>query len=142
MHQGLFRLSPFEVFFGRKAFENIEYIQNIGELYTPSVTEEWYAAWKERVKNLRNDAESRQKLSRDKMVSRNGNKFSSSVYELGEKVLVKMKISDKKIRGKHKICDIIKGKIVNRKETRYEVNYIDKKGKIDKTAFLDQRLHL
>ena len=76
------------------------------------------------------------------MVSQNGNKFSSSVYELGEKVLVKMKISDKKIRGKHKICDIIKGKIVNQKETRYEVNYIDKKGKIDKTAFLDQRLHL
>ena len=129
MHQGLFRLSPSEFFFGRKAFENIEYIQNIGELYIPSVSEESYAAWKERVKNLRNDAESRQKLSRDKMVSRNGNKFPSSVYELGEKVLVKMKISDKKIRGKHKICDIIKGKIVNRKETRYEVNYIDKKGK-------------
>ena len=60
MHQGLFGLSPFEVFFGRKANENIEYIQNIGELYTPSVSEESYAAWKERVKNFRNDAESRQ----------------------------------------------------------------------------------
>ena len=36
VHQGLFRLSPFEVFFGRKANENAEYIQNIGELYTPS----------------------------------------------------------------------------------------------------------
>ena len=44
-------------------------------------------------------------------------------------MLVKMKIYDKKIRGKHKAFDIIKGKIVNRKETRYEVNYIDKKGK-------------
>ena len=129
MHQGLFGLSPFEVFFGRKANENIEYIQNIGELYTPSVSEESYAAWKERVKNLRNDAEGRQKLSRDKMISRHGNKFPPSVYELGEKVLVKMKISDKKIRGKHKTFDIIKGKLVNRKETRYEVNYIDKKGK-------------
>ena len=129
MHQGLFGFSPFEVFFGKKANENIEYIQNIGELYTPSVSEESYAAWKERVKNLRNDAESRQKLSRDKMVSRNGNKFPSSVYELGEKVLVKMKISDKKIRGKHKTFDIIKGKIVNRKERHYEVNYVDEKGK-------------
>ena len=129
MHQGLFGLSPFEVFFGRKANENIEYIQNIGELYTPSVSEESYAAWKERVKNLRNDAEGRQKLSRDKMISRHGNKFPPSVYELGGKVLVKMKISDKKIRGNHKTFDIIKGKIVNRKEKRYEVNYIDKKGK-------------
>ena len=45
MHQGLFGLSPFEVFFGRKANENIEYIQNIGELYIPSVSEESYAAW-------------------------------------------------------------------------------------------------
>ena len=125
MHQGLFGLSPFEVFFGRKANENIEYIQNIGELYTPSVSEESYAAWKERVKNLRNDAEGRQKLSRDKMISRHGNKFPP----LGEKVLVKMKISDKKIRGKHKTFDIIKGKIVNQKETRSEVNYIDKKNK-------------
>ena len=44
-------------------------------------------------------------------------------------MLVKMKISDKKIRGKHKTLDIIKGKIVKRKETRCEVNYIDKKGK-------------
>ena len=40
-----------------------------------------------------------------------------------------MKICNKKIRGKHETFDIIKGKIVNRKETRYEVNYIDKKGK-------------
>ena len=91
--------------------------------------EKSYAAWKERVKNLRNDAEGRQKLSRDKMISRHGNKFPPSVYELGGKVLVKMKISDKKIRGNHKTFDIIKGKIVNRKEKRYEVNYIDKKGK-------------
>ena len=44
-------------------------------------------------------------------------------------MLVKMKISDKKIRGKHKTFDIIKGKIVNRKERHYEVNYIDEKGK-------------
>ena len=129
VHQRLFGLSPFEVFFGRKANENIEYIQNISELYTPSVSEKSYASWKERVKNLRNDAEGRQKLSCDKMISRHGNKLPPSVYELGEKVLVKMKISDKKIRGKHKTFDIIKGKIVNRKYTRYEVNYIDKKGK-------------
>ena len=40
-----------------------------------------------------------------------------------------MKISDKKIRGKHKASDIIKGKIVNRKEIRYEVDNIDKRGK-------------
>ena len=44
VHQGLFGLSPFEVLFGRKANENIEYIQNISELYTPSVSEESYAA--------------------------------------------------------------------------------------------------
>ena len=63
------------------------------------------------------------------MISRHGNKFPPSVYELGDKVLVKMKISNKKIRGKHKIFDIIKGNVINRKETRYDVNYIDKKGK-------------
>ena len=63
------------------------------------------------------------------MVSRHGNKFPPSVYELGEKVLVKMKISHKKIREKNKTFDIIKGKINNRKETHYEVNHIDKKGK-------------
>ena len=40
-----------------------------------------------------------------------------------------MKISGKKIRGKHKTFDIIKGKIVNQKETRSEVNYIDNKNK-------------
>ena len=93
------------------------------------MSEKSYASWKERVKNLRNDAEGRQKLSCDKMISWHGNKLPPSVYELGEKVLVKMKISDKKIRGKHKTFDIIKGKIVNQKETLYEVNYIDKKGK-------------
>ena len=78
VHQKLFRLSPFEVFFGRKANENIEYIQNISELYTPSVSEKSYASWKERVKNLRNDGEGRQKLSPDKMISRHGNKFPPS----------------------------------------------------------------
>ena len=93
------------------------------------MSEKSYAAWKERVKNLRNDAEGRQKLSRDKIISWYGNKFSPSVYQLGEKALIKMKISDKKIRGKPKTFDIIKGKIVNQKETLYEVNYIDKKGK-------------
>ena len=96
MDQELFGLSPFEVFFGRKANENIEYIQNTDELYTRSVTEKPYAAWMERVKNLRNDTEGRQILSRDKIISRHGNKFPPSVYELGEKVLVKMKISDKR----------------------------------------------
>ena len=130
MDQELFGLSPFEVFFGRKANENIEYIQNTDELYTRSVTEKPYAAWMERVKNLTNDTEGRQILSRDKIISRHGNKFQPSVYELGEKVLVKMKkISHKKIRGKHKPFDIIKGKIVNRKGTHYEVNYVDKNGK-------------
>ena len=130
MYQELFGFSPFEVFFGRKANENIEYIQNTGELYARSVTEKSYAAWMERVKNLRNDTEGRQKLSRDKMISRHGNKFPPSVYELGENVLVKMKkISHKKIRGKHKTFDIIKGKIVNRKGPSYEVNYVDKNGK-------------
>ena len=78
-----------------------------------------YAAWKKKVKNLRNDAEGRQKLSRDKMICWHGNKFPPSVYELRKKELVKMKISDKKIRGKHQTFDIIKGKIINRKETRY-----------------------
>ena len=67
VYQGLFGLSPSEVFFGRKANENIEYIQNICELCTPSVSKKSYAAWKERVKNLRKDAEGRQ-LSRDKMI--------------------------------------------------------------------------
>ena len=130
MYQELFGFSPFEVFFGGKANENIEYIQDTGELYTRSVTEKSYAAWMERVKNLRNDTEGRQKLSRDKMISRHGNKFPPSVYELGENVLVKMKkISHKKIRGKHKTFDIIKGKIVNRKGPSYEVNYVDKNGK-------------
>ena len=122
MHQGLFGLSPFEVLFGRKANENIEYIQNIGELYTPSASEKSYPVWTRRVKNLTNNAEGRQKLSGDKMISWHGNRFPPSVYELGEKVLVKMKISDKKIRGKHKTFDIIKGKIVNRNETRYEIH--------------------
>ena len=56
------------------------------------------------------------------MISWHGNRFPLSVYELEEKVLVKMKISDKKIRGKHKTFDIIKGKIVNRNETRYEIH--------------------
>ena len=53
VHQGFFVVSPFEAFFGRKANENVEYIKNIGEFYTPSVGEKSYAAWKERVKNLR-----------------------------------------------------------------------------------------
>ena len=103
------------MFYGRKANEKVKYIQNIGELYTSSMSEKSYAAWKEKVKNLRNDAEGRQKLSLDKMISWYGNKFPPSVYQLGEKALVKMKISNKKIRGKHKTFDIIKGKIVNRK---------------------------
>ena len=112
-----------------EANENVECIQNIGELYTPSVSEKPYATWKEKVKSLRNDAEDKQKLSLNKMISQHGNKFTSSDFKLGDKVLVKMQIFDKKMRGKHKTFDIIKGKNINRKETRYEVNYIDKKGK-------------
>ena len=100
MHQRLFGLSPFEVIFRRKTNENVECIKNIEDLYTPSVGEKSYATWKKRVKNLRNDAEGMQKLSRDKMISWHGEK-------LGDKVLVKMKISDKKTRGKHKTFDII-----------------------------------
>ena len=73
------------MFFRKKKIENVKYIQNIGELYTPSVSEKLYATWKERIKNLRNDAEGKQKLSRDKMISRHGNIFPPSVNELGEK---------------------------------------------------------
>ena len=61
------------------------------------MSEKSYADWKKRVKNLRDDAEGRQKLSCGKMISKHRNKFPPSVYELGEVVLVKMKISDKKI---------------------------------------------
>ena len=63
------------------------------------------------------------------MISQHGNEFSLSVYKLGDKVLVKMKISDKKVRGEHKEFDIFKGKIIKRKGRRYLGNYIDKKGK-------------
>ena len=97
------------MFLGKKANVNVEYIQNIGELYTPLVSEKSYATWKERIKNLGNDAEGRQKLSRDKMISRHGNIFPPSVNELAESI---------RIRGKHKTFYIIKGKINNRKDTR------------------------
>ena len=53
-----------------------------------------------------NNAESRQKLSGNKMICRHANKFSPSVYALGDKVLVKLKISDKIIKGEHKTFDI------------------------------------
>ena len=45
-----------------------------------------------------------------------GRKANGNI-ELGDKVLVKMKICNKKIRGKHKTFDIIKGKKISRKET-------------------------
>ena len=101
--KGFLDLVQLRFFYGRKANENVKQIQNIGELYTALVSEKSYAAWKERIKNLRNDTEGRQKLARDKIISQYGNKFPPSVYELGDKMLVKMKISGKKIRGEHKM---------------------------------------
>ena len=53
-----------------------------------------------------NNAEGRQKLSGNKMICRHANKFSPSVYALGDKVLVKLKISGKIIKGEHKTFDI------------------------------------
>ena len=70
------------------------------------------------------------------MISRHGNKFASTDYKFGDKVLVKIKIFDKKMGGKYKTFDIVKGKNINRKETRYEVNYTDKKGKDRSDWFL------
>ena len=43
-------------------------------------------------------------------------------------MLVKMKICNKKIRGKHETFDIIKGKKLTERK-HYELNYTDKKGK-------------
>ena len=59
------------------------------------------------------------------MVTRHLLKNPSSVYEIGEQVL-KLLISDKKIRGKKNTFDIVKGEVVDWDTNRYKVKYMNK----------------
>ena len=60
------------------------------------------------------------------MVTSHLSKNPPSVYEIGEQVLIKLLISDKKIRGKKKASDIVKGEIVDRDTNPYKVKYMNK----------------
>ena len=59
------------------------------------------------------------------MVTRHLLKNPPSVYKIGEQVL-KLLISDKKIRGKKKTFDIVKGEVVDWDTNRYKVKYMNK----------------
>ena len=59
------------------------------------------------------------------MVTRHLLKNPPSVYEIGEQVL-KLLISDKKIRGKKNTFDIVKGEVVDWDTNRYKVKYMNK----------------
>ena len=60
------------------------------------------------------------------MVTRHLSKNPPSEYEIGEQILIKLLISDKKIRGIKKTFDIVKGEIVDLDANRYKVKYMNK----------------
>ena len=85
-----------------------------------------YEMWKEKVNKVLKEAKEKHKKSRDAMVARYLSKNPPLVYQIGKQVLTKLPISDKKIRGKKKTFDIVKGEIVDRDTNRYKVKYMNK----------------
>ena len=82
--------------------------------------------WKEKVNKVLKEAKEKQKKTRDAMVARYLSKNPPLVCEIGKQVLIKLPISDKKIRGKKKTFDIVKGEIVDRDTNLYKVKYMNK----------------
>ena len=85
-----------------------------------------YEMWKEKVNKVLKEAKEKHKKSKDAMVARYLSKNPPLVYQIGKQVLIKLPISDKKIRGKKKTFDIVKGEIVDRYTNRYKVKYMNK----------------
>ena len=65
------------------------------------------------------------------IVLRHGNKHAPSVYKKGDGVIVKLMKNDKKIKGKGKKIMISKGKVLERSNNRYKIEY--KVGENDKS---------
>ena len=76
-------------------------------------------------------AQGDQKESSDRMVLRHENKHPPSVYKKGDGVIVKLMKNDKKIKGKGKTFIISKGKVLERSNNRYKIEY--KVGENDKS---------
>ena len=66
---------------------------------------EKYEIWKEKVNRVLKEAKEKPKKTKktgNAMITRHLSKNPPSAYEIGEQVLIKLLISDKKIRGKKK----------------------------------------
>ena len=76
-------------------------------------------------------AQGNEKRSSDRMVLRHENKHPPSVYKKGDGVIVKLMKNDKKIKGKGKTFIISKGKVLERSNNMYKIEY--KVGENDKS---------
>ena len=76
-------------------------------------------------------AQGNQKRSSDRTVLRHENKHPPSVHKKGDGVIVKLIKNDKKIKEKGKTFIISKGKVLERSNNRYKIDY--KVGENDKS---------
>ena len=126
-HRSLGYVSPFEVFFGRKvrASEKVE-----TDVFP---WDDDIADWNSKVEDVRRTADTKQRKAAKAMVDAHRAKNPPSVYKKGEEVMVKLHMKGKKVKGKKKLhC---KGKILRRKENRYQITYTDPNTEAKKTEW-------
>ena len=93
----------------------------------PSLLEDW----KNNMDQILVKAQGNQKRSSDRMVLRHENKHPPSAHKKGDGVIVELIKNDKKIKEKGKTFIISKGKVLERSNNRYKVEY--KVGENDKS---------
>ena len=93
----------------------------------PSLLEDW----KNNMDQILVKAQGNQKRSSDRMVLRHENKHPPSAHKKGDGVIVELIKNDKKIKEKGKTFIISKGKVIERSNNRYKVEY--KGGENDKS---------
>ena len=93
----------------------------------PSLLEDW----KNNMDQILVKAQGNQKRSSDRMVLGHENKHPPSAHKKGDGVIVELIKNDKKIKEKGKTFIISKGKVLERSNNRYKVEY--KVGENDKS---------
>ena len=87
-------MSPFEVFFGRKANSDIRQLSQLPTFDEMHANSTAVQTWKKDIKKVIDKAAERQSVASEKMVARHAAKNPPSEYSIGDEVIVKLKKSD------------------------------------------------
>lgn len=124
-HQSIGKLSPFEVFFGRKLNKPSTKYEFV-DLETTEASEDDKHDHLVKANTLRSKAEKSSKKESEKMVLRGKRKFPPSVYATGEQVIIKNVYLGKKIKSKAEKTFF--GTVLQNDGDRYKIKYL-KNGK-------------